>query len=214
MRRITIAGLLAVSAVVYLASPLLVAWNVRQALKTGDKATLEQRVDWPSVRASLHQSLSETQQVINELTEAAGVPKPSLWRRVVAATVPMLSGTVIDSYVTAEGAPQLYAWRQTWREKVRPTIGPAIGLSEPPMALAGTMLEGTAVDKVLSMLRRVDRAAFTGPTRIELEVRDRYVETRSYRAVMELQGLTWKLTEVHVLSVPAPKPPAAITVGS
>lgn len=187
-----------VGAVVYVASPLLAAWEVRHALRTGDKATLEQRVDWPSVRASLHQSLGETQQVINELTEAAGLPKPSLWRRVVAATVPMLSGTVIDSYVTAEGAPQLYAWRQTWREKVRP----AIGLGEPAMALAGTALEGTAVDKVLTLLRRVDRAVFTGPTRIELEIRDRYVETRQYRAVMELQGLTWKLTEVHVRSVP------------
>jgi len=187
-----------VGAVVYVASPLLAAWEVRHALRTGDKATLEQRVDWPSVRASLHQSLGETQQVINELTEAAGVPKPSFWRRVVAATVPMLSGTVIDSYVTAEGAPQLYAWRQTWREKVRP----AIGLGEPAMALAGTALEGTAVDKVLTLLRRVDRAVFTGPTRIELEIRDRYVETRQYRAVMELQGLTWKLTEVHVRSVP------------
>jgi hypothetical protein len=198
MRKITISGLLVVGAVVYVASPLLAAWEVRHALRTGDKATLEQRVDWPSVRASLHQSLGETQQVINELTEAAGLPKPSLWRRVVAATVPMLSGTVIDSYVTAEGAPQLYAWRQTWREKVRP----AIGLGEPAMALAGTALEGTAVDKVLTLLRRVDRAVFTGPTRIELEIRDRYVETRQYRAVMELQGLTWKLTEVHVRSVP------------
>lgn len=209
MRKITVAGLLAVGAVIYLASPLLAAWEVRHALKTGDQATLEQRVNWPSVRASLHQSLGETQQVINELTEAAGVPKPSLWRRVVAATVPMLSGTVIDSYVTPAGAPQLYAWRQTWREKVRP----AIGLSEPPMALAGTAFEGTAFDKVLSMLRRVDRAAFTGPTRIELEVRDRYVETRRYRAVMELQGLSWKLTEVHVLAVPVPTP-AQVTVGS
>jgi Protein of unknown function (DUF2939) len=213
MRRITIVGALLVGAVIYAGSPLLAAWEVRQALKTGDKVTLEQRVDWPSVRTSLHQSLGEAQQVINELTEAAGVPKPSLWRRVVAATVPMLTGTVIDSYVTPEGAPQLYAWRQTWREKVRPTIGPAIGLSEPRMVLAGTAFEGTAVDKTLSLLRRVDRAAFTGPTRLELEVRDRYAENRRWRAVMELRGMTWKLTEVHVLAVPAPKP-AEISLGS
>ena len=209
MRRVTMAGLALASMVVYAGSPLLAAWEVRQALKTGDKLTLEQRVDWPSVRNSLHQSIAEAQQVINELTEAAGVPKPGFWQRVVAATVPMLSSTVIDSYVTADGASQLYAWRQTWREKVRP----AIGLGEPPMVLTGTALEGTAIDKTLSMLRRVDRAAFTGPTRLELEVRDRYAETRRYRAVMELRGMTWKLTEVHVLPVPAAKP-AEIAVGS
>lgn len=209
MRRVTLAALLVAGAVVYAGSPLLAAWEVRQALKTGDKVTLEQRVDWPSVRTSLRQSITEAQQVINELTEVAGVPKPGFWQRVVAATVPMLSSTVIDSYVTAEGAPQLYAWRQTWREKVRP----AIGLSEPPMALAGTLFEGTAADKALTMLRRVDRAAFTGPTRLELEVRDRYAEHRRYRAVIELRGMTWKLTEVHVLSVPAPKTPD-VSVGS
>ena len=207
MRKITVAGVLLVGAVIYVAAPLLAAWEVRQALQTGDKATLEQRVDWPSVRASLRLSFGETQQVINELTEAAGVPKPSLWQRVVAATMPMLSGTVIDNYVTPESAPQLYAWRETWREKVRPTIG----LGPPPMVLAGTAFQGTAVDKILTLLRRVDRAAFTGPTRIELEVRDRYVETRQYRAVMELQGLTWKLTEVYVRSMP--KPPE-ISIGS
>ncbi len=213
MRKITLAGIVLAGALVYVCSPLLAAWEVRQALKTADKATLEQRVDWPSVRTSLRQSFAETQQVISELTDAAGVPKPGFWQRVVAATVPMLSSTVIDTYVTPEGAPQLYAWRQTWREKVRPTIGPAVGLSEPPMALAGTAFEGMAIDKVLSMLRRVDRAAFTGPTRLELEIRDRYSESRRYRAVIELRGTTWKLTEVHVLSVPTPKP-AEVTLGS
>ena len=81
------------------------------------------------------------------------------------------------------------------------------------MALAGTAFEGMAIDKVLSMLRRVDRAAFTGPTRLELEIRDRYSENRRYRAVIELRGMTWKLTEVHVLSVPTPKP-AEVTLGS
>lgn len=210
MRKLAIAIALLAGAVVYVASPLLAAWEVREALKAGNTATLEKRVDWPSVRASLRQSFGETQQVITELTDAAGVPKPGFWQRVVAATVPMLSGTVIDNYVTPQAAPQLYAWRQTWRETVRPSIG----LAEPKMVLAGTLLEGTAVDKVLTLLKRVDRAIYTGPTRIELEIRDRYVETRQYRAVMELQGLTWKLTEVHVLSVPTQPKPAQVSLGS
>jgi hypothetical protein len=200
---LTVAGA-GVAAVMFLASPFLAAWDLRQAMKTGDTATLERRVDWPSVRASLHKSYGPTQQMLSEITEAGGAPKPGFWQRVVSATVPMLSGTAIDYYVTPTGVPQLFSWRETWRQKVRP----AIGLSEPPMVLAGTAFEGTSVDKVLSMLKRVDRAAFTSPMRLELELRDRYTETRSYRAVMELRGLTWTLTEVYVLSVEPPKPQA------
>lgn len=192
----------AIGTVIYLGSPLLAAWEVRQAIRSADKATLERRVDWTSVRATLNRSLGPAQEVIAEISEAAGAPKPGLWSRIVKATVPMLSGTAIDYYVTPEGVPQLYAWRETWRQKVRPTLG----LAEPRMALAGTPLENTSLDKVLSLLKRVDRAAFTGPTRLELEVRDRYVEHRRYRAVMALKGMTWMLTEVEVLSVEPPKP--------
>ena len=192
----------AIGAVTYLGSPMLAAWEVRQAIRSADKATLERRVDWTSVRATLNHSLGPAQELISEISEAGGAPKPGLWSRIIKATVPMLSGTAIDYYVTPEGVPQLYTWRETWRQKVRP----AVGLSEPRMALAGTPLENTSLDKILSLLRRVDRAAFTGPTRLELEVRDRYAEHRSYRAVMELKGMTWMLTEVHVLAVEQPKP--------
>ncbi|MFM9846826.1 MAG: DUF2939 domain-containing protein [Hyphomicrobiaceae bacterium] len=202
MRRITVLTGAAIGAVIYLGSPMLAAWEVRQAIRASDKATLERRVDWTSVRATLNRSLGPAQEVLTEISEAAGAPKPGLWSRIIKATVPMLSGTAIDYYVTPEGVPQLYAWRETWRQKVRP----AIGLAEPRMALAGTPLENTSLDKILSLLKRVDRAAFTGPTRLELEVRDRYAEHRSYRAVMELKGMTWMLTEVEVLSVAPPKP--------
>lgn len=202
MRRITVLTGAAIGAVIYLGSPMLAAWEVRQAIRSSDKATLERRVDWTSVRATLNRSLGPAQEVLTEISEAAGAPKPGLWSRIIKATVPMLSGTAIDYYVTPEGVPQLYAWRETWRQKVRP----AIGLAEPRMALAGTPLENTSLDKILSLLKRVDRAAFTGPTRLELEVRDRYAEHRSYRAVMELKGMTWMLTEVEVLSVEPPKP--------
>jgi hypothetical protein len=205
MRKLVASAAVLLGAVWFIASPFLASWELRQAIRTGDTATLEKRVEWPSVRASLRQSFDEVQKAITELSDAAGVPKPSLWQRIVSATVPMLSGTVIDRYVTPAGLPQLYAWRETWRNTVRPTIG----LTEPPMALAGTTWEGTALDKVVTVLRRVDRAAFVSPTRVELELRDRYVNERSYRAVWQLKGWTWKLTELYVRRVPKPTPPAA-----
>ncbi len=120
MRRITALTGAVIAGVIYLGSPMLAAWEIRQAIRTGDKATLEHRVDWTSVRATLNRSLEPAQQVIAEISEAGGAPKPGLWSRIVRATVPLLSGTAVDYYVTPEGVPQLYAWRETWRQKVRP----------------------------------------------------------------------------------------------
>src|SRR5688572_1913865 len=123
MRRITALTGAVIAGVIYLGSPMLAAWEIRQAIRTGDKATLEHRVDWTSVRATLNRSLAPAQEVITEISEAAGAPKPGLWSRIVRATVPLLSGTAVDYYVTPEGVPQLYAWRETWRQKVRPALG-------------------------------------------------------------------------------------------
>jgi hypothetical protein len=184
----------------FIASPFLTVWELRQAARTGDVAYLERKVDWIGVRGALRRSSDEAQRMITELAEIGGVPKPSFWQRVAAATLPLLSSTLIDRYVTPQGAPQLYAWHQTWVKSVRPTLG----LEEPPTALAGTWAEGTGLDKTLTVLRRLDRAEFTSPMRVEIELRSRYAPQRSYRAVLELRSFEWKLTEFYVLSTPTP----------
>ena len=195
----------------FIASPFITVWELRHALKTGDVALLERRVDWPAVRSTLRQSSDEAQKMITELADAGGAPKPGFWQRVAAATLPLLAGTVIDRYVTPEGAPQLYSWHQIWREKVRPTIAPTLGLAEPRMALAGTWAEGTGLDKALTVMRRLDRAAFTSPVRVEIEMRSRYTPERSYRAVLQLRSFEWKLTELYVLHAPNAPSSAAAT---
>lgn len=179
----------------YAGSAFLAAWEIREAVRTGNTATLERRVEWDQVRASLKRSAGEARAVITEYSEAsaAALPKPGLWQRIKTAAAGFVTDPLIDRYVSAEGAPRLWALRETWRGKVRPIV-----LSEPPTVLAGTVLAGTAADKALSIARRVDKVAFTSPFRMELEIRDRYVEERRWRAVLELKGQTWTLTEVHV----------------
>lgn len=198
IRKVLVVLVLAVGgAAAYAGAPLVTAWQIREAVRTANTETLAAKVDWASVRQSLKQSTSEARLLLGEMSESAGVGKPGLWQRLKAAAAPYLADPLIDRYVTAEGAPQIWAWRQTWREKVRPRIG----LSEPPTVLAGTWAAGTNVDRGLSFARRVERVAFTSPTRVEIEVRDRHVEHRRLRAVMELRSATWTLTDVQLVRI-------------
>ena len=121
-------------------------------------------------------------------------PKPGLWERLKSAAAPLVADPLIDRYVTAEGAPRIWAWRQSWRQKVRP----AVGLAEPATLLSGTWLGETGLDRALSLAGRVDRFQFRSPARLEMELRDRYVADRQWHAVLELRDYAWTLTEVRL----------------
>lgn len=184
----------------YAAMPFVAAWQIREAVRTGDKATLARKVDWPSVRQSLKSSIGETRQELGELADTAGQPPPGLWQRLKVAALPYLTDPLIDRYVSAEGAPRLYEWRQTWRNRVRP----ALGRSDPATLFAGTWIGGTAIDRGLSLARRVDRARFVSACRVEIELADRTVESRRWFAALERKGLEWQLTEMKVMAVAQP----------
>ena len=198
MRRLIAVTLLAILGVgAYAGSAFVAAWDIREALISGNTQVLERRVDWPSVRTGLKQTATETRQLMTEMSTTAGVSlaKPGLWQRLKSAAAPYFADPLIDRYVTAEGAPQIWAWRQTWRKTIRPTAG----LREPATPLAATWLSGSSLDHGLAIAKRVDRAAFTSPGRMEFEVRDKYVEARRWRAVLELRNWSWVLSEVHLL---------------
>ena len=197
-RSLAILCLVVVVTGAYAVTPFIAVWQVREAIRAGDVPTLERKVDWVSVRRAIKQSSGETRAAMVEFSEAAGVAKPGLWQRLKSAAAPFLADPLIDRYMTAEGAPQIYAWRQTWRQKIRPNLG----LAEPVSTLNGTPLADTGLDRLLTVARRVERAAFVSPTRVEVDVRDRYKAERRWRAVLELQDFGWRLTEVHVLSTP------------
>ena len=201
MRRV----LLAITVIVMLGaawagSAFRAAFEIREALRLGDTATLARRVDWPSVRQSLKRSAGEARSLLAELSQGVTETpaRPGLWQRIKAAAAPFLADPLIDRYVTAEGAPQLWKLRQAWRERIRPTIG----LAEPQTLLSGTWLADSSLDRGLSIARRIERIAFASPTRMELELRDRLVEHRHWRAVLDLnlQQQSWVLTEVHVFN--------------
>ena len=178
--------------VAYVAWPFYSALAIREAMISGDTETLNRKVDWNSLRTSLKASI--TPDTLKRLAVETEAPKPTVWQRVKAAVAPSMADTIIDRYVTPENLPVLLGYRQIYRGTVRP----ALGLSEPTTALAGTWLADSRVDRLASFWKRVRRAEFTSPFRFELEVEDKYRPGRRYVGTMHLTGLDWKLTGLTV----------------
>jgi hypothetical protein len=105
-----------------------------------------------------------------------------------------MAGNVIDRYVTPDNLPVLLGYRETYRNTVRP----ALGMSNPPTVLAGTLFAGTFFDRFASFYARIRRAVFHSFTRFELEVEDQRRPDRRYVGTLELKGFDWKLTALAV----------------
>ncbi len=188
-------GLLLLMALGYVAWPVMTALQIREAMRAGDVETLNRKVDWDSVRASLKASL--TPEAIARLAEDPDAPKPSTWQSIKAAIAPRFADTVIERYVTPEHLPVFLGYRETYKG----TIRPALGLKDPPGPLAGTPLAGTGLDKGLGFWKRVRKAVFTSPSRLLLEVEDQAKAGRRYIGTMERRGLQWQLTGLSIIGV-------------
>jgi hypothetical protein len=194
--------LTAVAVGAYVSAPMVAAWQIREAVRSGNTAKLQEKVDWPSVRKSLRVSLDESRKVISELTDAAGLPRPGIWQRIKMAAVPFLADPLIGRYVTAEGVSKLYAWRQKWGRRVQWVRATAHASTQLVAASVTPASEGwldrLGFGRALALVRRVKRWAFVSPIRFEIELADRIAQGRTWQAALELRGLTWKLTEMRV----------------
>jgi hypothetical protein len=184
---------LVVIAAGYILLPFWTAFSIREAVRRGDVAYLERTVEWDSVRETLRQSLHATALVLPDpaaLEANLTVDDRGLWQRLKDGVKSLAGKPVIDSlvdrYVTPAGLPQLYAYRQTYRERVKGETDEALAL---PL--------GTRIARAWA---RVKRAEFHSPTRFEIEMQDKFTPTRSYVGMLELKGDGWKLTELRVRS--------------
>lgn len=189
MKSIFVAALAAlVLATGYVAAPFLAAWSIRDALQTGDTAYLAKKIEWPTVRETLRESLlafaAGATPVASPGTEP---PRPGLWQRLKAGLSRRAVDNVVDAYVTPEGLPQLFNLRQYYRENIS-------GEAAADAALAWH-------ERARRFWSRVKRAEFHSPTEFEIEMADRNDPTRHYVGLMKLRGLEWKLVELRVLKV-------------
>ena len=69
LRTLVVLALL-VGGALYIAAPFWTAWSIREAMKTGDVATLRASVDWEKVRPRLRQSIAEHAQLLQQVGHA------------------------------------------------------------------------------------------------------------------------------------------------
>jgi hypothetical protein len=189
MKKLLIAALaLLLPALAYVASPFVTAWSIREAMRTGDAAYLEAKIEWPTVRETLRASLTEyaigPTAVATSGTEPA---KPGLWARIKNTLSRSAIDSMIRSYVTPEGLPQLFGARQFYRENIS---GDAAAVAALPWH-----------ERLKGFWSRIKRAEFHSPTEFEIEMADRNDPTRHYIGLLQLRGLEWKLTELRLRTV-------------
>jgi hypothetical protein len=184
-RSIAAAVILLLCGAGYVLSPFVAAWNLREAIKAADTATLERKIVWSTVRTSLRASIAANSQLLPEATEAGERVRPSLWQRVKSAFGQSMLDRFIESYVTPEGLPKLFRYRSSWNGTVK-----------------GETDEEDKLDffeRAKVFYRRLSRAEFQSPTRIEIEMIDKFQTDRRYVSVMELHGSEWKLAELRII---------------
>ena len=212
VKRLLLIGLLAALAVAsYGAAPLIAALQIREAVRSGDAARLREKVDWPGVRQSLKSSLAESRSVIEELASAGGQPPLGLWQRMKSAALPFVADPLIDRYVTAENVPRLYAWRQAAKSRGAAKAAVVTEGDGGFMSLASLKAR---LARNLALLERVERWRFSSPTRLEVVVRDRQGASRRWMAALEMRGLSWQLTEMHIVGGGGQRPARSVATAT
>lgn len=172
-------------AAAYIAYPLATVWTIREAVRTGNSPYIEAKLEWPTVRETLRQSMLEY--AIGPTPVAVSgspAPKVGVWQRIKNGLSRRAVDNVIEGYVTPEGLPQLFGMRQFYRENIS---GEAAAIAAQPWH-----------ERAASFWSRVKRAEFHSPTTFEIEMADRNDPTRHYVGLLRLRGLEWKLTELRV----------------
>lgn len=174
----------------YVAYPILTVWTIREAVRTGDTPTIEAKLEWPTVRETLRQSMLEY--AVGPTPVAApgqAPPKVGLWQRVKNGLSRRAVDRLVTSYVTPEGLPQLFGARQFYRDNIS---GEQARIDAMPWH-----------ERAANFWSRIKRAEFHTPVEFEIEMADRNDPTRHYVGLLKLRGFEWKLVELRVAKAPA-----------
>lgn len=189
LRLLLKAFILIVAVAAYVASPFVTAWQIREAVKSGDAAYLADKIEWDKVKETLKISLATAALDLppeNPESDATGqvAGKPSMWQRFKAYWGKGAVNRMVDNYANAEGLPKLFSYRRTYRD--------AVGEIDEPKTLANLP------ERMRTAWSRVRRAEFASPTRFEMEMTDKNDPDRWFAGVLEFTGLEWKLVSLHV----------------
>jgi hypothetical protein len=178
-------GLLALSAA-YVAFPFWTAWSIREAVRSGNSDYLARKIEWESVRRTLRASMAGIAFDMPDTTSQEPAERPGFWKRVKAYVGGGAVNKFVDTYVTPEGLPKLFEYRQMYRRAVS-------SVSTVPDEAALTRFE-----RFKSFWSRLVRAEFKSLTAFEVELEDRHEPTRHHVGLLELKDYEWKLTELRL----------------
>jgi Protein of unknown function (DUF2939) len=211
MRRVFGVGMASAvaAALLFVALPMYAALDIGRAVRMGDLATLENRVDWPRVRESLKTSMADIER--DQLTAAARRVRPSLWSRIKMAAAPLrYADQMVDRFVTPAGIVQMMQSRGTLRRIIAQPAHASASRGDDHVQPTPAMTASAIGDGRLSWHSRV-RMAWSRVVRVslrdlstlEVEVLDQRGQGRRIVGVMERDGVTWRLVGVRVLAGPA-----------
>jgi hypothetical protein len=189
-----VAGLV-VLALAWLAWPLWSGYHLRQAIRNRDGATLEARVDFPTLRANLRPKLlAAVREDAQQSSGIAGILKRALGEAVTARG--------IDFLVTPANLSRLLAGR----DFVARNFGGAAPPPAPPPARRppGGDANDPATDDPEELddpmpPRRLRYAFFDGsPTRFRFETAHPRFPGQRVVAHLAWQGVTWRLVDISL----------------
>jgi Protein of unknown function (DUF2939) len=192
--------------------PVVAAFEIKRAVKAGDVATLERKVLWAPVRASLKESFAKLEPAVAKADgDDAGVRRGnSFWNRIKAAAAPMLADSFIDRYVTPEGVSQIQqARRGGWKAMLglTPKVPEGPANASITNALQGGDSAGhadddaNAVTRFVAFYQRLQRARFHSLSKVEFEIADHGTPGRKFVSQFELSNYEWKLASLRVVGV-------------
>ena len=184
---------------VYLTSPLLAAYKLRTAMKTGDANTIERMITWSSLRASVKSTVARNAKLLPIATKVAHGIRPTMWQRVRSMFGHSMLDRFIETYITPDGLPKLYRAKTRWHERFKRPKQPAV------------IQAGIVPDQLIRVWRRIKRAEFKSPFRFILEIEDRHVATRLIKSTFQLsnislRGFDWKLSEISIRTLNPARP--------
>lgn len=184
MRRFLLLICALACAAAYIVWPLYTAWSIKQAVKSGDSAYLAQHFEWTPVKVTLKQSMSEM--VLDPIDASVkGMPeRRGLWTSLKERYGRSMVESLVDRYANPTGLPTLFSYGRTVRRDM-------LGKPDPDEGLP-------LYRRVANAWSRLDRAEFVTPTRFEIDMRDKYENTRVYAGVLELKDWRWIVTELRV----------------
>ena len=194
----------------YVGWPMWSAYRIHSALEANDTQTLETKVDFPSVRASLKPVVtSEVDRALERATARSGGIGQILGGAVKQQLGPQLVETILNGFVTPKQVSEIYNRRGDIREIVAERMGKrGDGRGEiptEPAKDAGTPAPGApagADDKTAAAPKprekfgpgNIKRFAFTGPLGFEIGVaKDKAATVPDITAQLGFTGFDWKL---------------------